>query len=123
MDISDILVKVKTEDKLNTKEENINNDEQSVNASFDDAYEWDTETGTYVKTKEVKSEDTDNISTQKSWTSFSEVTVEENNEVTSITTIRERRLIGAQTMFKKSIRISLKSFLLAISLSFLNLFI
>jgi len=122
MDILNTTERVNTEDKLNTKEENINSTD-SANAAFDDAYEWDTETETYVRTKTADSNSADTTSVKRDWTSFSNILVEENNEVTSITTIKERRLLTAQTMFKKSIRVSLKSFLIAISLTFLNLFI
>lgn len=50
---------------------------------------------------------------------------EENNseECTALVTLNERRLMTAQTMFKKSIKVSIKSFLISLSLSFLNLFI
>lgn len=44
-------------------------------------------------------------------------------ECTALVTLKERRLLAAQTMFKKSIKVSIKSFLISISLSFLNLFI
>lgn len=51
----------------------------------------------------------------------------ENDEIsekcTALVTVKERRLLTAQIMFKKSIRVSLKSFLISLSLSFLNLFI
>lgn len=46
-----------------------------------------------------------------------------SEECTALVTLKERRLLAAQTMFKKSIKVSIKSFLLSISLSFLNLFI
>lgn len=46
-----------------------------------------------------------------------------NEECTALVTLKERRLLAAQTMFKKSIKISIKSFLISLSLSFLNLFI
>lgn len=49
--------------------------------------------------------------------------IEPDNETVSLVNLKERRLFVAQAMFKKSIRISLKSFLISISLSFLNLFI
>ncbi|MGN1298968.1 MAG: hypothetical protein ACI4UE_03190 [Candidatus Scatovivens sp.] len=49
--------------------------------------------------------------------------IEPNTEETSLTTIKENRLVTAQNIFKKSIRVSLKSFLISLSLSFLNLFI
>ena len=50
---------------------------------------------------------------------------EESNseECTALVTLNERRLMAAQTMFKKSIKVSIKSFLISLSLSFLNLFI
>ncbi len=50
---------------------------------------------------------------------------EENNveECTSLVELKERRLLVAQNIFKKSIKVSLKSFLISLSLSFLNLFI
>lgn len=46
-----------------------------------------------------------------------------SEECTALVTLKERRLLAAQTMFKKSIKVSIKSFLISISLSFLNLFI
>lgn len=49
--------------------------------------------------------------------------IKPDNETKDLISVRERRLLTAQTMFKKSIRISLKSFLISLSLSFLNLFI
>lgn len=49
--------------------------------------------------------------------------IKPDDETKDLISIRERRLLTAQTMFKKSIRISLKSFLISLSLSFLNLFI
>lgn len=44
-------------------------------------------------------------------------------ECTALVTLKERRLLVAQNMFKKSIKVSIKSFLISLSLSFLNLFI
>lgn len=49
--------------------------------------------------------------------------IEPDDETKDLISVKERRLLTAQTMFKKSIRISLKSFLISLSLSFLNLFI
>ena len=49
--------------------------------------------------------------------------IQPDTETTALVTLKERRLLAAQTMFKKSIRVSLKSFLISISISFLNLFI
>ena len=44
-------------------------------------------------------------------------------ECTSLVVLKENRLFVAQKMFKKSIKVSIKSFLISLSLSFLNLFI
>lgn len=41
---------------------------------------------------------------------------------TALVELKPRGLLVAQTMFKKSIRISIKSFLISLSLGFLNLF-
>lgn len=49
--------------------------------------------------------------------------IEPDDETKDLVSIKERRLIAAQNMFKKSIRVSLKAFLISLSLSFLNLFI
>ena len=51
------------------------------------------------------------------------LSIEPDDETTALVTLKERRILVAQTMFKKSIRVSLKSFLISISISFLNLFI
>lgn len=44
-------------------------------------------------------------------------------DCTALTVRKEHRLLVAQTMFKKSIKISIKSFLISLSLTFLNFFI
>lgn len=49
--------------------------------------------------------------------------IEPDNETKALVTIKQNFLTTAQTMFKKTIKFSLKSFLISISLSFLNLFI
>lgn len=41
---------------------------------------------------------------------------------TALVELKPRGLLVAQTMFKKSIKISIKSFLISLSLGFLNLF-
>ena len=46
-----------------------------------------------------------------------------DDDTKDLVSVKERRLITAQNMFKKSIRVSLKAFLISLSLSFLNLFI
>ena len=49
--------------------------------------------------------------------------IEPDNETKSLIVVKPNYLITAQTMFKKTIKFSLKSFLISISLSFLNLFV
>ena len=49
--------------------------------------------------------------------------VETEEECTALVELKPHGLLVAQTMFKKSIRISIKSFLISLSLGFLNLFI
>lgn len=44
-------------------------------------------------------------------------------EVTALVVTKPNSLFVAQTMFKKSIKISIKSFLISLSLGFLNLFL
>ena len=46
--------------------------------------------------------------------------IEPDDETLSLVTLKERRLLTAQTMFKKSIKVSLKSFLISISISSLE---
>lgn len=72
-------------------------------------------------TEENNTKGTDEMSSTKE-----DINIEEENnieECTSLVELKERRLLAAQTMFKKSIKISIKSFLISLSLSFLNLFI
>lgn len=46
-----------------------------------------------------------------------------SEECTALVTVKERRIMAAQTMFKRSIKVTIKSFLISLSLSFLNFFI
>lgn len=47
---------------------------------------------------------------------------ETSKEITALVVQKPNSLFVAQTMFKKSIKISIKSFLISLSLGFLNLF-
>ena len=122
MDINSIIDKLNNElDKLNnlkngnnidtnsffTNDENFNND-----FSFDDTDIPDKAKNPAISNVDINNQNVDEYTN-----------IEPDNETTSLVTIKERRLLNAQIMFKKSIRISLKSFLISISLSFLNLFI
>lgn len=72
-------------------------------------------------TKDSNCEGTDEISSNEE-----DINIDEESnieECTSLVTLKEHRLLAAQTMFKKSIKVSIKSFLISLSLSFLNLFI
>lgn len=72
-------------------------------------------------TKDSNFEGTDEISSNEE-----DINIDEENnieECTSLVTLKEHRLLVAQNMFKKSIKVSIKSFLISLSLSFLNLFI
>lgn len=48
---------------------------------------------------------------------------EDNKDCTALTVAKPNSLFVAQTMFRKSIKLSIKSFLISLSLGFLNLFI
>ena len=122
MDINSIIDKLNNElDKLNnlkngssidtnsffTNDENFNDD-----FSFDDIDIPDKAKNPASSNVDINNQNVDEYTN-----------IEPDNETTSLVTIKERRLLNAQIMFKKSIRVSLKSFLLSITLSFLNLFI
>ena len=99
-------------DRINTKE-NVNSGNGSASTSFDDAYMFDTSSGTYVQQK----------TQSKVWQSINNFVYEPNNEVKSLVKTKERGILNAQTMFKKSIRLSLKAFLITLTITFLNIFI
>ena len=73
-------------------------------------------------TEELETEGTDEISSIEE-----DINIEDEKkdieECTSLVVLKENRLFVAQKMFKKSIKVSIKSFLISLSLSFLNLFI
>ena len=116
MDISSVVDKLNTSENLDTEitEENF---ASNFNTSFDDDYVWDTTLNKYVpaNSSKINTSSSDNANIYKD--------IEINTDETSLTTLKERRLFAVQTMFKKSIKVSIKSFLISLSLSFLNLFI
>ena len=123
MDINAIIDKLNNElDKLNNlKKQSIDtNSFFTTNENFNDDFSFDE-----LESTEKISEETDNFSSDNTNIIDSNIykDIEPDNETTSLVTIKERRLLAAQDMFKKSIRVSLKSFLISITLSFLNLFI
>ena len=46
----------------------------------------------------------------------------DSEEITALVEVKPHSLLAPQTIFKKSIKISIKSFLISLSLGFLNLF-
>lgn len=52
-----------------------------------------------------------------------DVSEDKVEECTALVTVKERRIMTMQTMFKRSIKVTIKSFLISLSLSFLNFFI
>lgn len=72
-------------------------------------------------TEELDNQGTDELSSNEEGVNIDEK--KDIEECTSLVVQKEHRLLVAQNMFKKSIKVSIKSFLISLSLSFLNLFI
>lgn len=75
---------------------------------------------------DLTTEDFDKQGTDELSSTEEDINIDEKKDIeecTSLVTLKENRLFVAQTMFKKSIKVSIKSFLISLSLSFLNLFI
>lgn len=124
MDINAII------DKLNNELEKLNNlKKQSIdtnsfftsNEFFNDDLLLDEVDSPETKIEESSTDTSCDETINTNQNSYEDI--EPDNETTSLVTIKENRLLTAQNMFKKSIRVSLKSFLISITLSFLNLFI
>ena len=123
MDINNIIDRLNNElDKLNklkagasidTNDFFTDNESFNDDLSLDDLLEDDSD-------KNMEGLDLNNINSDIS-KDYSDI--EPDTETVSLVTIKEKHLLTMQTMFKKSIRVSLKSFLISITLSFLNLFI
>ena len=128
MDINNIIDRLNNElDKLNklkagasidtndffTDNESFNDDLSLDDLLEDDLLEDDSD-------KNIEGLDLNNINSDIN-KDYSDI--EPDTETVSLVTIKEKHLLTMQTMFKKSIRVSLKSFLISITLSFLNLFI
>ena len=101
--------------------ESINNEEKSVNQILDSNSENDILEEDDEVTEDIIEEDDENSNEDSDESLIDQEEIAE--ECTALVTVKERRLMAAQNMFKKSIKISLKSFLISLSLSFLNLFI
>lgn len=122
MDINAIIDKLNNElDKLNNlKKQSIDTSSFfTSNENFNDDLDLTEET---ASNSTIDIDNTTN-STSNINSDYNYENIEPDNETTSLVTVKEHRLLTAQDMFKKSIRVSLKSFLISITLSFLNLFI
>lgn len=120
MDISNLINRLNNElDKLNKlKNEEFNpKDFFTNNEHFNDSHTEYIDRLESQKTEVAKQ--TSNI--QATLSNFE--SIEPDNETKSLVVVKPSYLITAQTMFKKTIKFSLKSFLISISLSFLNLFV
>lgn len=126
MDINNIIDRLNNElDKLNKLKAgaSINtNDFFTDNESFNDDLSLD-DLPENNSTSNVVTPDSNNIKVEVSEVSTDYSNIEPDTETVALVTIKEKHLLTMQTMFKKSIRVSLKSFLISITLSFLNLFI
>lgn len=81
---------------------------------------------TFENNDDLITEELDNQGTDELSSNEEDVNIDEKKDIeecTSLVVQKEHRLLVAQNMFKKSIKVSIKSFLISLSLSFLNLFI
>ena len=109
----DKLNKLKAGASINTNDFFTDNESFNDDLSLDDLLENDSNDSIEPPVSDSISVETNN--------DYSDI--EPDMETVSLVTIKEKHLLTMQTMFKKSIRVSLKSFLISITLSFLNLFI
>ena len=123
MDIQNLI------DKLNNELEKINklrNEQIDTNSFFTNNVHFNDDILPEDLLNQENSNNTEtnsiNISNTNSVISY-ENTIEPDNETKSLVVKKENSLFVVQNIFKKSIKFSLKSFLISISLSFLNLFI
>lgn len=125
MNLSNLIDRLNNElDKLNKlKSDDIDTrsfftDNEHFNDDFPINYSNTTEN---VSEKSDQSENIQNTDTNPLINTSQNI--EPDNETKSLVVVKPNYLITAQTMFKRTIRFSLKSFLISISLSFLNLFV
>lgn len=122
MDLSNLIERLNNElDKLNKlkNEEFDTKDFFTTNEHFNDSPE---EFSERLQTESININN--NSTTQQPEIKTNDYqNIEPDNETKSLIIIKPNYLITAQTMFKKTIKFSLKSFLISISLSFLNLFV
>lgn len=96
--------------KLNVTKDSV----LSLNEIIDD------KTSEIVETAEIEA--TVTVTDEEISINDKELVNTEEEECTALVELKPRGLLVAQTMFKRSIKISIKSFLISLSLGFLNLF-
>ena len=117
-------------DKLDVLDHSTNvNNTNEVHINFEDEGNEETVTSISDASKEVLNEATSTgiDTTDKDLSTNNPIEkdltpTEESTECTSLIEVKPHSLLVAQTMFKKSIKISIKTFLISLSLGFLNLF-
>lgn len=121
MGLNNLIDKLNNElDKLNKTNDIDINSFFTDNKNFNDDFSLDSNNGNTDDTKEFYEEEFEG-KFELDINRYNDI--EPNDQTKELISIKEQRLLNAQTMFKKSIRISLKSFLISLTLSFLNLFI
>lgn len=106
---------------------NVNNTNE-VHISYDDESKLEVTSINNVSETLTTSESIEHLESEESSSNIDEkkeessTSTEENTEITALVEVKPHSLLVAQTMFKKSIKISIKSFLISLSLGFLNLF-
>lgn len=120
MNVPNLIERLNNElDKLNK----LKNEEFNTNDFFTDNEHFNDSPEDFKNrlTSELEDKQDNETATQVQDNSYQNI--EPDNETKSLVIAKSNLLITAQTMFKKTIKFSLKSFLISISLSFLNLFI
>ena len=98
----------------------IDNTDNNTSAVLDFLDSLDTDLNTPVSEDFVQEENVDNADTVDIENTDTE---EEKQEVTALVVTKPNSLFVTQHVFKKSVKISIKSFLISLSLGFLNLFL
>lgn len=122
MDLSNLVERLNNElDKLNKlkNEEFDTKDFFTTNEHFNDTPE---EFSERLQTESINIQDSSSTAQIEIKTNDFQ-NIKPDNETKSLVVVKPNYLATAQTMFKKTIKFSLKSFLISISLSFLNLFV
>lgn len=95
------------------------NEKNSVSSAVTDFLDsLDTDMNSTISEETIQNEELDNTSQE----SIEENIEDDKQEVTALVVTKPNSLFVASTVFKKSIKISIKSFLISLSLGFLNLF-